>query len=178
MSQYSEAELSNALNEVTRGVSIHNALKNWGIPRSTLRYRLQGTETRQDGAQHLQLLSPSQETILADYCLVQEAISLGLNHQQIKHIAQQLLAVKGDSRIIGKRWINRFITRNPVLRTKQTYKIDFKRANGATIAVIQNWFCILTIPQLLGIPPERRYNMDEGGVMEGLGKNGLIVGAV
>jgi hypothetical protein len=70
-----------------------------------------------------------------------------------------------------------FLCRNPILRTKRARNIDSVRVNGATTRVIKDWFGRLNIPVISSIKPENRWNMDESGIMEGLGVNGLVVGS-
>ena len=45
------------------------------------------------------------------------------------------------------------------------------------LEVISPWFNHFYIPEVQAIKPENRYNMDEAGIMEGLGENGLVVGS-
>ena len=70
-----------------------------------------------------------------------------------------------------------FLRRNPILRTKRARNIDSVRVNSATTAIIKSWFQRLVIPAIATIKPENRYNMDESGIMEGCGANGLVVGS-
>ena len=78
---------------------------------------------------------------------------------------------------LGKRWIEGFLRRNPILRTKRARNIDSIRVNSATTTIIKSWFQRLVIPVITTIKPENRYNMDESSIMEGFGANGLIVGS-
>jgi hypothetical protein len=71
-----------------------------------------------------------------------------------------------------------FIRRNPILRTKRQFRIDSVCINGATSEVIKLWFQKLEVPVVKAIKPENRWNMDEAGIMEGQGENGLVVGSV
>jgi 4-hydroxybenzoate polyprenyltransferase len=61
--------------------------------------------------------------------------------------------------------------------TKRARNIDLVRVNGATIAIIKAWFPRLAIPEISSIKPENRWNMDESGIMEGFGVNGLVGGS-
>ena len=71
-----------------------------------------------------------------------------------------------------------FLRRNPILKTKKQVRIENVRVNGATTQTITKWWPNLTKPAIQAVKPEHRYNMDEGGIMEGLGDNGLVVGCV
>ena len=87
------------------------------------------------------------------------------------------MAIKGDHKPLGKRWIYAFLNRNPILKTKRSRNVDSQRVNRATIPIIKDWFQRLLPPQIQAIKPEHRFNMDESGIMEGLGVNGLVVGS-
>src|SRR5690606_7807485 len=78
---------------------------------------------------------------------------------------------------VGKCWLTRFLRRNPGLRTQRARKIESVRVNGATDSVIRRWWPDLTTPTIEDIPPANRWNLDECGIMEGQGTNGLVVGS-
>ena len=68
-----------------------------------------------------------------------------------------------------------FLARNPILKTKRSRSMDSQRVNRATTEIIKPWFRLLAIPAVQKIHPSNRWNMDETGIMEGLGINGLVV---
>ena len=70
-----------------------------------------------------------------------------------------------------------FLRRNPILKTKKQLKIDSVRVNGATIDIIKAWFQKFQVPTIKAIKPQNRWNIDEAGIMEGQGENGLVVGS-
>jgi 4-hydroxybenzoate polyprenyltransferase len=74
--------------------------------------------------------------------------------------------------------MNGFLRRNPVLKTKKQFLIDFVCVNSVTTEVIKKWFQKLTISDIKAIKPENRWNMNEAGIMEGMGDNRLVVGSV
>jgi DDE superfamily endonuclease/Tc5 transposase DNA-binding domain/helix-turn-helix, Psq domain len=174
---YSEVELSQALIAVTNGQSINKASADWGIPKETLRDRLHGTTTHQIGAQRLQRLTPDLENNLVGWILVQEAIGNPPTHAQIRVFAERILQGQGDTNPIGKKWFQGFLRRNPAIQTKRAKPMDSARLNGATTEVIRHWFRLLLIPAITAIKPENRWNMDEAGLLEGQGGNGLVVGS-
>lgn len=55
--------------------------------------------------------------------------------------------------------------------------MESERVNGATTEVIRSWFAKMAIPIIKSIKPANRYNVDEAGIMEGMGANGLVVGS-
>jgi hypothetical protein len=177
MHQYAELDLLAALSDVRNGKSIRVASREWGVPFSTLQNRNKGRENHSIASETQQRLSPSQEEHLSNWVLAQEALGVPLTHGQIRQFASRILVIKGDSQILGKRWMEGFLRRNPILRTKRARNIDSMRVNRATTQVIKDWFPRLAIPIISLIKPENRYNMDESGIMEGMGANGLVVGS-
>ena len=71
-----------------------------------------------------------------------------------------------------------FIRRNPILTTKKQFRIDSIRVSGATSDILKAWFQKLEVPAIKAIKAKHRWNMDEAGIMEGQGENGLVVGSV
>jgi len=70
-----------------------------------------------------------------------------------------------------------FLRQNPVLKTKKQYRIDSMRVNSATSDILKAWFQKLEVPAIKAIKPENHWNIDEAGIMEGQGENGLVVGS-
>jgi 4-hydroxybenzoate polyprenyltransferase len=68
-----------------------------------------------------------------------------------------------------------FLYRNPVLKTKKQFKFDSIRVNSVTSDILKAWFQKLKIPAIRAIKPENRWNIDEAGIIEGQGENGLMV---
>jgi len=177
MYQYTEQDLRAALSDIRNGKSLRQASREWGVPSSTLSSRNRGQESHTIAAESQQRLSPSQEEHLSNWVLAQEALGVPLTHGQIRQFAGRLLLIKGDNQPLGKRWMEGFLRRNPILRTKRARNIDSVRVNGATTSVIKDWFHRLALPAISSIKPENRWNMDESGIMEGFGANGLVVGS-
>lgn len=113
---------------------------------------------------------------MAEWVRNQVAIGLPPTHSQIKELAQRILQGRGDPTTIGKRWLTRFITRHPFLKTQRARTMERARVNGATTSIIRGWFPYLNVPAIKAINPANRWNVDEAGIMEGKGVNGLVVG--
>ncbi|OAQ61378.1 transposase [Purpureocillium lilacinum] len=153
--QYTEYDISQALEAVANGQSVRKASAEWGVPRMTLFNRLHGHECRKDAFSPLQRLSQTQENRLTEWVLLQDA--LGLPPHTRDHVP------------LGKHWMQAFLRRNPAIRTQKCHQEDSARVNGAST---DNNF---SLPDIQAIKPEHRYNMDEAGIMEGLVENGLVV---
>ncbi|KAF6513174.1 hypothetical protein HZS61_008500 [Fusarium oxysporum f. sp. conglutinans] len=96
-------------------------------------------------------------------------------HAQVRTIVRSVLARHGDHAPLGRKWTTRFVERHPALKTKLGRRTDWERVNAATPANIKRLFDVYETVDW--IPPERRYNADEGGIMEGQGVNGLVIGS-
>ncbi|KAG6989535.1 hypothetical protein FocnCong_v020986 [Fusarium oxysporum f. sp. conglutinans] len=90
-------------------------------------------------------------------------------------MVRSVLARHGDHAPLGRKWTTRFVERHPALKTKLGRRTDWERVNAATPANIKRLFDVYETVDW--IPPERRYNADEGGIMEGQGVNGLVIGS-
>ncbi|KAK6225151.1 transposase [Colletotrichum tabaci] len=176
MVRYSEDELNQALEAISNGLSLRKASLQYGVPRSTLQLRLQGSQARSIAFSDLQRLSPSQEAKLAEWVRIQHALGLPPSHQQVKEFAGRILHAMGDTQPVGRGWIQAFIRRNPSVKVQRSRSIDSRRVNGASTEVIRDWFKHLAIPEIISIKPANRYNMDETGILEGQGSNGLVLG--
>lgn len=178
MPRYTEDDLSAAISAVEDGSSIRRAASTWNVPFSTLQARIKSGQ-RPKGeyeALALQKLSPVQESHLAAWILAQEALGVPVNHAQIRTFADRVLQASGSQERVGKHWLSKFYRRHPSVKTKRVKRIDVKRLEGATTEVIRAFFRRLVLPVIKDVLPDDRANMDETGIMEGQGLNGLCVG--
>ena len=176
---YVEQDIQDLIAQYDQGKrSLRSLAREFGIPRSTLRHRLSGTQARRDAFEWRQSLSRIQEDRLTQWVLTQAALGVPATHAQIRLFGNRILEAQGTPEIrLGRHWMERFLKRHPVLRTQRARRIDSVRVNGATGPVIQAWFPLLQIPAVKKILAANRYNMDEYGLMEGQGTNGLVVGS-
>ena len=175
MALYTEADIANALADIANGVPVATAGSRHGIPRTTLRDRISGSQHHNTTHTNMQRLSPEQEEHLARQILRQEALNYAPTHAQVRAIATGILKLAGDNRPLGKKWTNHLIQRHPELKSKLGRRTDWERVNAATPENIQRLFDLYET--VSWIPPSRRYNADEGGIMEGQGMNGLVIGS-
>ena len=173
---YTQSALSEALDAVKSGSSIRKAAVDYGIPLSTLHGRIKGSTSSREAQQHTQRLSPTQEASLVDWIMIQDKLGLNLTHGQIRDFVQRILATAGDIKPLGKHWMENFFDRYPSVKTMRGKRSENSRMKGATAKTIKRFFERLDHPAIRDILPEHRYNMDETGIMEGFGINGLVVG--
>ncbi|KAG6994317.1 Linalool dehydratase/isomerase [Fusarium oxysporum f. sp. conglutinans] len=120
-------------------------------------------------------LTTDQEDDLERWILRQKKLGHAPTHAQVRTIVRSVLARHGDHAPLGRKWTTRFVERHPALKTKLGRRTDWERVNAATPANIKRLFDVYETVDW--IPPERRYNADEGGIMEGQGVNGLVIGS-
>ncbi|KAI1000588.1 hypothetical protein K3495_g7605 [Podosphaera aphanis] len=177
MPQYTENHLQEALKALANGQSLKKASSKWGVPRSTLQNRLKGVQSRDVASSDSQRLSLTQENCLAEWIRVQGNLGLPPTHHQFKVMAERILQVDGNFQPLGKNWVQKFINRNPSIKVQRCRAIDFQRVNGASENIIRPWFDRLAESEIMAIKPCNRYNMDETGILEGMGSNGLVLGS-
>lgn len=175
MARYTEKDVENALRDIKNGVSVKLAVKRHGVPRGTLRDRLNGAQPHRLAHFDQLRLSADQEEHLKQWILRQEALGYAPTHGQVRAIANGVLKRQGDDRPLGKKWSSHFVKRHPEVKTKLGRRTDWERMNAATPENIRHLFSLYET--VTWIPPRRRYNADEGGIMEGQGINGLVIGS-
>ena len=176
--KYTEENLQKAISAIRNGsMSVRKAAEEWGVPPSTIQSRIKkGVRPKGEyEATVLQKLSPTQEKHLAAWITIQEDLGVPVSHRQIRLFADRILQANGSSETVGNGWLPRFFKRHPEVKTKKVKRVDYKRIEGATTEIIRTWFEKLVLPAIEDILPEHRGNMDEVGVMEGMGTNGLCV---
>lgn len=175
--KYTEHDVQRAISDIKSGLSLRVAALRHGIPRSTLSHRVNGMSTRQEAHQYRQTLSAAQESCLQDWVIVQQDLGFPPTHAQVREFASRVAVRNGHTGEIGIHWMEAFLRRNPGIKTVRGQKIDTERFNGATTERIKDFFVHINHPEIKKIKPENRHNMDEFGVMEGLGGNGLFLGS-
>ncbi|ROW07328.1 hypothetical protein VMCG_03859 [Cytospora schulzeri] len=113
MKKYAETDVNNAVEAIKNGASIRQTSVKFGVPRTTLYNRLHGTQPHRTSSEELQRLTHAQEASLTQWMLTQAALGVRPTHAQLKGFAERVLARQGDTRPLGRRWIERFLGRNP-----------------------------------------------------------------
>ncbi|KAJ0129379.1 hypothetical protein HZ326_27519 [Fusarium oxysporum f. sp. albedinis] len=71
---------------------------------------------------------------------------------------------------------DRIKDRNKEVKTLPGKSMDSDRYNGASTELIKAFFMLLSMPAVRIVKQKNRYNVDEVGMMEGIGLNGLFLG--
>src|SRR6266566_5652136 len=176
MPLYTEDTLAAALNAVNSDIPLRRAAHNFGIPLATLHDRRAGRQSKTTAHISQQKLSPIQESRLAEWICIQDVLGLVPTHIQIRTFASRILLAGGSTAGVGKHWLEGFLRCNPSVRTLQTRRIDAARINRATTEAIQAWFPLFDLPAIKKVIQADRWNIDETGLMQGMGANGLVLG--
>ena len=163
MARYTEGDIQNALADLRNGVALATAATEHGVPRNTLRGRLNSARPHQYAHSDQQRLTAIQEEHLERWILRQEALGYAPTHAQLRVIASGILKQAGDDILLGKKWSNYFVKRYPAVKTKLGCRTDWQRINAATPENIKHLFRLYDT--VSWIPPQRRYNADEGGII-------------
>lgn len=177
MPSYTEEDLQNAIQDVLSGISIRKAASGRGVPRQTISDRLSGRTTRKESHEDQQRLSKEQETSLRKWILIQQELGVPPTHSQLRDFATRILRNAGDTQPLGKHWVEGFLSRNREVKTVKGKRINTVRFNGASTEIVKEFFRLLALPEVKEILQENRHNMDEMGLMEGQGSNGLVLGS-
>ena len=103
MATYTEDDVQNALTDHRNGVAVAAAATRHGVPRSTLRGRLDGAQSQQHAHDGEQRLSAVQEERLELWILRQEALGYAPTHAQVRAIASGVLKRGDNYKPLGKK---------------------------------------------------------------------------
>src|SRR6266699_2008213 len=96
-------------NALNRGDPIRRVARDYSIPRTTLQHRLTGRQPKTTAYTFQQKLSPVQESRLAEWIRIQDALGLGPTHIQIRMFASRILLAGGSIAGVGKYWLEGFL---------------------------------------------------------------------
>ena len=140
MTTYTEDDVQNALTDLQQGVALATAATRHGVPRNTLRGRLNGAQPYRYAHSDEQRLSAIQEEQLESWVLRQEALGYAPTHAQIRAIATGVLQRADDHQPLGRKWSTHFLKRHPAIKTKLGRRTDWERINAATPSNIRHLF--------------------------------------
>lgn len=133
--KYSEEELQNSLDDVSEnGISLYAAEQKWGVPRRTLKSRLDDPDRQPQDAQiqPAARLSMKQEKIIVEWILKQESLGYSPPAVVVRAIVCSILEGMGDTRPLRKGWITSFKKRQPQIATKIGKKQEASRFTAFT----------------------------------------------
>lgn len=173
--RYTEEQLKQALSDIRNGLSLNEAHRVYGIPKSTLHNKIKNKvpEGRKMGS--ATYLSQEEENRVREWILNNAKVGFPLHPNDVKDSVQKVLkACKRPNPFTddrpGVKWFNLFLNRRKDITLKNTNVISKARAR-VTEKCIRSWFTdletFLKESKALDVlkDPRRLLNCDETGVM-------------
>lgn len=178
-----ERRIQLALESISNGTakSITQAAEMFSVAKQTLHDRFRGRKTLKQARAGQQLLSSLEEEEL--HAWINELARCHLNPRvnQLGYMAEVILRARGNPLPFGKpavgaTWHKRFLARHEDLRTILSRGLDHARAVALNRGNLDHWFgTFREICGQYGIQPRYIFNMDETGIMMGMGGRSRIV---
>lgn len=152
----------------TKKLSRRTAAKQYNVPETTLRYRMNGRTVMADRRPYTQNLTAIEEDVVVQYILNRDTRGFPPAISDVGAMASSILKSRGKSEV-GKRWVYRFIQRRQELKTRFSRAYDFQRALCEDHNVINAWFRLVSnMRAKYGIIDCDFYNFDETGFVMGM----------
>ena len=122
---------------------------------------------RRECKANLKRLTKLEEEAITQRVIVEAERGLPCGRDDVRDMANRLLRERAGEEV-GKNWVDRFIQRNPELRTRRSRPYDRLQAACEDSALIQGWFeLVQNTKAKYGIVDEDMYNFDETGFIIG-----------
>ena len=158
--------------------SLRAVEKKHGVSRRTLKRCLNGGVSKQIARSAQQLLTIEQENSLVAWILALETEGHAPTHGTVRQMAAQIVRVSGGPEQVGRKWLSRFLTRHPELRSKIGKNIEVERIQNTNSEDISTWFSHFRRVQVdYKVAPENIWNMDETGVALGACMTQKVIGS-
>jgi hypothetical protein len=150
--------------------SIRSLAYEFKIPRSTLQDRLKGKRSIKTFASGRQRLTTHEEASIYRMAVQMASWGWPISIHGLRGFVEDLLKARGDYEPLGVNWYSRFLDRHPELKLFQSRVLDQARQTAANYQTLASWFDLYITTKLrYGIADNDEYNMDEKGVMKGIG---------
>lgn len=136
-----ERAIEAALRDLNEGkyTSTRAAAKAYGLGKSTLQGRVNGTQSPVVAHQHQQRMSPEQEKYLIQWILEMDTYGYPPSVSRTREMASRILQENGDQSPVGKRFISRLTKRHSRVKSIIGRKPEATRANAATPEQQRAW---------------------------------------
>jgi hypothetical protein len=114
--------------------SAKRAAASYNVPRTTLRRRRAGTQSRRDCQPNSKKLTKIEEDVIVERILDRDSRGWAFTKKGIEEMANTLLAERGGG-VVGKNWVDNFIKRQSRLKT-QSRLADRKRIRSLKIRYV------------------------------------------
>jgi hypothetical protein len=184
MPSYTEEDVTNALNALVNGEykSIRRAALVFQIPYSTLQDRFQNRKTRKESHVSQQILTPIEESTLENWIYRAAKLGAPITLKLVKILASEIQSERSTNHNenelspISDRWVDRFRTRHPRVKTCLSRTIDTARSTALDFSTIKSYFD--NLGELLRehkYPPSAIYNVDETGFSIGSSRKSVVL---
>ncbi|XPS80598.1 hypothetical protein M3J07_012574 [Ascochyta lentis] len=147
------------------------------VSRSTLTNRRVGMHSRRDTHPNRSNLTKSEEESLVARIRDLSLRGFAPSYAEVRSMADQLLAVRAGT-CVGINWVERFISRQPQIKSQLSRPRDYRRVLCSNPAIIKPWFeLVASVKAKYGILNEDTYNFDETGFQIGVGGSIKVVTA-
>lgn len=151
-----------------RKLSRRKAATIYNVPEATLRHRMNGRVAKQESRHAAHRLTITEEEAVVQYILDLDTRGFAPRHAGVEDMANLLLTRRNGGRV-GKHWAEKFIKRQPNLKTRFNRTYDFQRALCEDSELISAWFKLVhNMRAKYGIHDSDFYNFDETGFMMGV----------
>jgi hypothetical protein len=184
MPSYTEEDVTNALNALVNGEykSIYKAAIAFQIPSSTLRDRRKKSKSRTESHVSQQLLTPIEESTLENWIYQAAKLGTPVTLQLVRILASEIQSQRSSNHDenelspISDRWVDRFRTCHPRIKTCFSRTIDTARSSALDFSTIKSYFD--NLGELLRehkYPPSAIYNVDETGFSIGSSRKSVVL---
>lgn len=184
MPSYTEEDVTNALNALVNGEykSLRQAALVFQIPESALRKRARKQKSRIESHVSQQILTPIEETTLENWIYRAAKLGTPVTLQLVKILASEIQLErssktdKTELSPISDRWVDRFRTRHPRIKTCFSRTIDTARSTALDFSTIKSYFDNLgEVLHEHKYPPSAIYNVDETGFPIGSSRKSVVL---
>lgn len=164
--RYTEEDLQTAINDIKNcKMSQRNASAHYGIPRSTLKYKLKEKHTKAVGKPPI--LSEDEEKCIVAHIIALSDLGIPIGMQDVRVIVKKYLDDNKrhikifKNNLPGWEWGKLFLERQTCLKQKVAHNISRKRAQ-VNQEIIEKFYENLSV-ELENVPPSNIFNFDETG---------------
>jgi hypothetical protein len=184
MPLYTEENVTNASNALVNGEyqSIRKAAIAFQIPYSTLQKRRKNQKSYSESHVSQQLLAPIKETTLENWIYRAAKLGAPITLQLMKILASKIQTKRSSNydenelSPISDRWVDRFRTRHPRIKTCFSRTIDAARSTALDFSTIRSYFDNLgEVLREYEYPPSAIYNVDETGFSIGFSRKSVVL---
>ena len=172
-----EARIQEAIQEMEKDpkLKLRKAARDFGVPKSSLKDRLDGRQPRNKAQEHLMNLTLHEEKELVHWITTLMSRGYAPRYRTVQELAEiiqgrRVTGINDESIALvnydkfGKDWVARFMSRYPQLESARRKLIEAARIKDVSVERLNKWFEDLQhVIKENNIESHNLYNMDESG---------------